>query len=1055
MLRVYLLLPSIAVQLAAALVALGLIRRTRNRLAWLLLCLAFVLMALRRLVSLAMLPGSFHFFGATWLSELANTDAYEAIGLALSVLLLGGVVGMGSVLRQAVEDADQAKRAADDLASSENRYRAIVEDQSELIVRFLADGTITFVNEATCRTFGMSAEDLLGKSFFGVLSSDALARVEAVLAEAAGDVEERTIEYQTTLPNGMAIWLRWHLRALAQPTGGPRKYQAVGHDVTEQKTAESRLAEQNRFLNTVLASLTHPFYVIDATDYRVVLANPASGLETGGRRSTCYAATHHRSGPCDDNGLQCPLAQVKRSRAPITVEHVHYLHGGEPRVFEVHGYPILGPDGDVVQMIEYSLEITSRRAAEQAQQRLIRALEVAAEIGAMLLEAQDPSDVLGQIVGKVGPAAEVSRCYYFRVQPNGDGAAVMTQAAEWCAPGVPPHWADGASRDVSVAAFPTLAGHLGRGRVLAAATTELPPADQEVLVRWGVKALVLLPVMVHGSWRGFFGFDDCQRERLWTHPELTLLVTGTHAFQLALERYERAQQTLELATVVEQAAEAVITTDARGRIRYVNEAFTRMTGVPREVAIGRPAVQPVPGQVGLANCEEIVATVGRGEVWHGVATVTRADGSALNTQGTAFPLRNQRGAVVGAASINADISDQLILEERLRGAQKMEALGQFASGIAHDFSNLVMVILGSAELLQRWTPADQPLHGELGVIRRTAERAAELARGLLAFSRRQLMRLEHVDLGALVRATVPLLSRLLPEHIELTVDDPPMPCCTRADRGQIEQVLLNLAVNARDAMPHGGHLRFRVCESTIDESYVAEHPWATVGSYVRLDVTDSGIGMDEATAVRVFEPFFTTKEPGKGTGLGLATVYGIIKQHGGMIDVTTALGRGTTFTVYLPRSAGEPAPDTRPATQRGSSRGERILLVEDNQDLRGIVARHLVELGYRVVEATDGLNALELLERGESFDLVLSDVVMPRLGGVNLFTKVRELQPDMAFLLTSGYAPDDPSLNELPADDRVGFLAKPYVIDVLAAKLRELLDSSPPANPPDGGSPAG
>jgi CheY-like chemotaxis protein len=385
----------------------------------------------------------------------------------------------------------------------------------------------------------------------------------------------------------------------------------------------------------------------------------------------------------------------------------------------------------------------------------------------------------------------------------------------------------------------------------------------------------------------------------------------------------------------------------------------------------------------------------------------------------------------------------------------MEALGQFASGIAHDFNNLVMVVAGTAELAQSRLPADNPLQEELGTIRCTSRRASELTRGLLAFARRQVLQREDTELNTLLGGMLPMLRRLVPESIALSFQPDLAAGVSHVDPGQIEQVVMNLCVNARDAMPVAGLLTIRTGKTEIEETYRESHPWAVPGAYSWFSVQDTGDGMDEATIARIFEPFFTTKEQGKGTGLGLATVYGIVKQHGGMVDVVSRPGQGSIFTVYLPwvREDLDRMTSDEVAAAVNLAGTEHILLVEDHDDLRTLLSRLLADHGYRVVQAVHGADALRLLEGTDAdIDLVLTDVVMPVMGGLELYLRVRERHPHIAFIFSSGYTAGE-GPEDLPRGPRQAFLTKPYSTVALLAKIREMLDNPDESPAPRPGAP--
>jgi signal transduction histidine kinase len=381
------------------------------------------------------------------------------------------------------------------------------------------------------------------------------------------------------------------------------------------------------------------------------------------------------------------------------------------------------------------------------------------------------------------------------------------------------------------------------------------------------------------------------------------------------------------------------------------------------------------------------------------------------------------------------------LETELRHAQKMDAIGRLASGVAHDFNNILTVILGRSEILRGVLTPGHALYRHADLIQKSAERAATLTQQLLALSRRQVLEPRVLDLGAVLGGLDKILRRLIGEHIDLTVAAPAGLGRIKADPGQIQQVILNLVVNARDAMPDGGRLVVEAANVELDDSLAREHPDARAGRYVLLAVADSGIGMDEETRAHLFEPFFTTKGPGKGTGLGLATVYGVVRQSGGFVTCESRVGEGTTFRVYLPQvdepvdALGREAEP--PAPPHGS---ETVLLVEDDEFLRA-TAREMLELyGYRVLDARHPGEALLLAERrAERLDLLIADVVMPQMNGPELASRVVALRPRIRTLFMSGYA-DDPAFQQAGPPPGVALLRKPFSAAGLAQKVREVLD---------------
>jgi len=423
------------------------------------------------------------------------------------------------------------------------------------------------------------------------------------------------------------------------------------------------------------------------------------------------------------------------------------------------------------------------------------------------------------------------------------------------------------------------------------------------------------------------------------------------------------------------------------------------------------------------------------------ATWKRKDGRRLTVQLSVRAVRDGTGQVVFYETFARDITERRQLESQLLQAQKMEAVGRLAGGVAHDFNNLLTVILSYSDLLLEDLPSDAPDREDVEEIRKAAIAASTLTRQLLAFSRQQVLQPRVLDVNEVIAGTEKLLGRLLGEDVRFTTTLASKLGAVKVDPGQLEQIIMNLAVNARDAMPRGGRLTIETANVELDEAYVRGHPLAQPGRYVMLAVTDTGVGMDAATQARIFEPFFTTKEPGKGTGLGLATVYGIVKQHGGSIWVYSEPGRGTSFKIYLPRVDEAVSPQiATPAETVGGS--ETVLVTEDVAAVRAVAKQMLERQGYTVLEAPDGEAAITLVEQyAEVIHLLLTDVVMPDVSGRELATRLQALRPHLKVLYMSGYT-DDAIVRHGILEEGIAYLQKPFTPDTLARKVRAVLDGA-------------
>ncbi len=498
-------------------------------------------------------------------------------------------------------------------------------------------------------------------------------------------------------------------------------------------------------------------------------------------------------------------------------------------------------------------------------------------------------------------------------------------------------------------------------------------------------------------------------------------------------------------------AYSIISTDPDGIIQIFNEGAVLMLGYQADEVIGKmtPLAFHDPAEVSRRASElgirpgfnVFVLGIYDSEQETREWTYIRKDGVRLTVALTVTAMRSESGILNGFIGIARDVTNEKKLEQQLLQSQKMETVGLLAGGIAHDFNNLLTPILGYTDFLLSNAPGEAQT--ELRQIRRAAERAKDLISRLLTFSRKQVIELKTVDLGQIVRHFETILRRTIREDIHINILVPPSQCPIRADAGQIEQILINLSVNAQDAMPGGGILKIEAQEVQIDESFVLSHPEMLAGRYLLLTVSDTGVGMDEKTLAHVFEPFYTTKEQGKGTGLGLSTVYGIVKQHNGFIYVYSEKNRGCAFEIYLPRDLQEMEKVEQRRTARTElKRGvETILVVEDDEMVRSFTSQILKTLGYQVLLTETVREAIERVETAEQeIDLLLSDVIMPVMNGKDLYDRLKTIRPNLKALFMSGY-PRDVIGHHGVLDEHVYFLQKPFSQQALATKLREALDS--------------
>jgi len=544
------------------------------------------------------------------------------------------------------------------------------------------------------------------------------------------------------------------------------------------------------------------------------------------------------------------------------------------------------------------------------------------------------------------------------------------------------------------------------------------------------------------------GTTDWVRWEIRPWRDHTGAVGGLLLFSELITERKKAEEALraresKFRALLESSLDGIVIVDHTGRIAIVNDATEKLFGYKRDELLGQPPELLMPerfraGHIGHRmdySSHPRSRPMGSGLEVYG----RRKDGTEMPLEISLSPLKTEEGLLV--TGIIRDITERKRLEAQFLQSQKMEAVGRLAGGVAHDFNNLLTIITGYSQLLLGQLGANEPFRAQLEEITKAGDRAASLTRQLLAFSRRQVIAPQLLDLNTVVANTDKMLRRLIGEDIELVRVPGKELRKVRADPGQIEQVIVNLAVNARDAMPQGGRLTLETENVELDEAYAHTHLPVIPAPYVLLAVSDTGIGMDSEVQSHCFEPFFTTKEPGKGTGLGLATVYGIVKQSGGYVWVYSEPGRGTTVKIYLPGVETSAETVERPAESASRLQGsETVLLVEDEEAVRRLARGILETKGYSVLEANGGEEALQLCwEHQGPIHIMLTDVVMPGLSGRELAERLAALRPELKVLYMSGYT-DDAVVRHGILAAGTAFLQKPFAPDALARKVREILD---------------
>jgi PAS domain S-box-containing protein len=727
------------------------------------------------------------------------------------------------------------------------------------------------------------------------------------------------------------------------------------------------------------------------------------------------------------------------------------------RVLDRYSAPMGGPDGQYYGRVWHFRDVTERKRAEEALRRLNRALSTVRECTLAIVRAPDEATILAELC-RMLVAHGGYRFAWVGLAEQDEAQSVRPVAQAG--------FEDGYLETLQVTWADT---ERGRGPTGTAIRTGQPCSARAILtdpaygpwraeaVKRGYASSLVLPLKAEGVVFGALciysaipdAFDS-EGTRLLTElaNDLAYGITALRT-RVAREQAEEAlrESRRRLTSIYDTVGDTIflVAIEADGGFRFesINKRFAETTGVPAEAVVGRRVEEVIPaGSLPLA-LERYRQAVRQNIVVRWEETSDYPLGR-LTGEVSVAPVLDEHGRCTHLVGAVHDVTARKHAEEMLRQSQKLEGIGRLAGGVAHDFNNILGVILGYGELMRRQVGDGHPARPRLEQVIGAAHRAADLTRQILAFSRKQVMQPRLLDLGAVVGNMRSMFERVVGEDLEIVVLSAESLGAVRADPTQIEQVIMNLVVNARDAMPNGGRLTIETRDVDLDGTYAAAHPPALPGHFVMLAVSDTGIGMDAETQRQIFEPFFTTKPPGEGTGLGLATVYGIVKQMGGYIWVYSEVGRGACFKVYLPRVEEAVATDAASAPPEPSPRGhETVLVAEDSESLRELIRELLTEQGYNVLTVSQGEEALALIQEGtQPVDLLLTDVVMPRLGGKDLTERLMATHPGLRVVYMSGYSGGAISSQGV-LDGGAILLEKPFTGEKLARTIRLALGWRP------------
>jgi two-component system cell cycle sensor histidine kinase/response regulator CckA len=907
------------------------------------------------------------------------------------------------------------------------------------------------VNRALCALLQLPPDHLLGRlveEFFH--PDDRAAGQEAIRLLRAGECTSFTAEKRMLRASGETAWVLATVTAVAGSDGAPLRFHLTAQETGDRKQAELALQQSEERCRLAARATGLAVWEWDLLTDRIVWDESAEGtFGYTGRGFGSTAAWWYERLHAEDRERVVAGMHEAIARGELTWEDEYRFRRADGSYAYVSARAAIVRDtgNDAIRMVGAVTDATERHRAE--------------------LLARGQSQLLEQIAAGLELDAVLDRITRFtEAHASGVIASILlTEPGEQMlrlasAPSLPAAYRDTLQAvPVGPAAGPCGTAAFRGERVIV--------SDIATDTRWTYGRDQALARGLRSAWvEPFFGTGGAvlgtfvlyyREPREPARVDLQVVEIATHLAEIAVER-ERNQQALRRSTrlfvqVLENLPVGVGVLDRDGRITFENPASLSIWGVGNEAGLQRyweyrgwrgDTGEPMPPEEWPA-----VKAIQQGETTlNQMVTIEVPDGVQKIVLTSAVPLRSAGGEILGAIALSQDITERRAAEdalrrseEQLQQAQKMEAVGQLAGGIAHDFNNLLTGILSYSDLILQELHLGDPIRADLEQIRHAAQRAASLTRQLLAFSRRQVLQPKIHSLNATVAELDGMLRRLLGADVELQTELDAGLWYVLADPSQLEQVLVNLVVNARDAMPTGGRVVITTANALLDVAAAERANGVRPGAYVQLSVRDTGVGMDVPTQARIFDPFFTTKEAGQGTGLGLSTVYGIVEQSGGHIAVESAPGQGSTFNIYLPRHAG-PGASVPPAADRRRLPGgtETLLLVEDETAVRSSARRLLEHHGYTVIEARHGADGLRIVEQGEQkIDLVLTDLVMPEMGGRELVERLRARHPGLKVLFMSGYSQRAVTVDGTmpPA---TGFVEKPFTVEQLTQRLREILD---------------
>jgi PAS domain S-box-containing protein len=927
--------------------------------------------------------------------------------------------GMEGIIR----DISGRKTAERLLEEHDQNLSSLFNTIEEFLLVIDHEGGIVHANAAVCEAYGLTLPQIRNK-WISELCDPSYHEALGRYINEAEDSGERyhLIEFVNDSNEGIPLEIRF----LRGKWSGQNVVFAIGRDIREWIDSQRALRDSEEKFGKAFRSGAAMMFITSLVDKRYIDVNDRFLDTIGYTRREVVGHSATELGLYQDENEQAQLLEELQTNRKICDRDIHIRTQSGQAVIGLFSAELVELN-DQPCLLGVVIDVTARKAAEEAlrldEMRLETLLRLNQMTNASPREICDFSvdegiNLTGSQIGFIGFPDE--KCKTMTILTS------SPEAAKAIEPIVVPIQPSGMWGNAIIEGRPVIVNDYKPAKPL--------PEKHSHITRY-----LNVPIFENG--RVVAQISVANKETEYDESDvrqLTLLMQGMWRILQHLKAEEEHQR---LSAAIEQADEIILVTDTQYQIVFGNPSLTRITGYPLAEVLGKTFKMFQGFDDNSPVISEFLNCIRNGEAWSGQLSILRKDGSTYEQSTSVSPIRDQNGQVINYVVVGRDISHEVQLENQIRHVQKMEALGQLAGGIAHDFNNVLSAIIGSAEFAMLEINRKKDPNDLLREILKASDRASTLVRQLLTFSRKETLRIGTHNLNEIVTGVLKMIKRVIGEHIELEFTPSTGIGIVSVDAGQIENVLMNICINARDAMPGGGKILLETGHVQLDHTFEIAHEWAKAGEYSWITITDSGTGIPPEVLEHIFEPFFTTKAAGHGTGLGLATVYGIIRQHNGLVHVYSEVGKGTQFKIYLPIAT----PTTETIAENSNDTElvgghETILLAEDEQMVREMVALVLRTAGYNVLEAINGEEALSLFQQQPNgVDLLLFDVIMPRINGKVAADRIHETRPDLPVIFSSGYSNQMLDCG-LSAAERAGLVQKPYDIRQLVKRIRELLD---------------